>query len=105
MASDWFEELLDAPPAPAEAREDRPDVSASEIAAYMFCGRSWWLRRETGPPVEAQEALNDGERRHALAGQAVEQATRMVWRAVTLALVVAVMAAIAVVALLAAGGR
>jgi CRISPR/Cas system-associated exonuclease Cas4 (RecB family) len=105
VARDWLEDLLAAPPAPAEAREDRPDVSASEIAAYMFCGRSWWLRRETGPPVEAQEALNDGERRHALAGQAVEQATRVMWRVVTLALVGAVMAAIVAVALLATGGR
>ena len=27
-------------------RPDRPDVTASDVAAFAFCGRSWWLRRQ-----------------------------------------------------------
>ncbi len=68
---DWYEELLQAATRPAEPRADRPDVTASELAEFTFCGRAWWLRRETGPPAEASAALENGERRHALAGQAI----------------------------------
>lgn len=34
-----------------QPRADCPDLSASELADYCFCSRSWWLRRIQG--VEA----------------------------------------------------
>jgi len=31
---------------PASDRPDRPDITASDVGDYTFCGRSWWLRRQ-----------------------------------------------------------
>jgi hypothetical protein len=103
MTMDWYEELLQAPVPPAAPRADRPDVTASEVAEFTFCGRAWWLRRETGLPVEAAETLDDGARRHALAGQASEQsAHRVVFRALVGA---ALIAGIVVALFITGGGR
>jgi hypothetical protein len=70
---DWYQELLQTPAPPAEPRADRPDVTASDVAGYMFCGRAWWLRRWNGMPAEAAPALKDGEHRHALADRTAVQ--------------------------------
>jgi hypothetical protein len=104
--TDWLQELLETPPTPDAPRDDRPDVAASEVADYMFCGRAWWLRRETGPPAEASAALEDGTRRHALASQAiaVAETTGLFERTVQWAVVGAAIIAAFVVALL-LGGR
>jgi hypothetical protein len=64
---DWYQDLLQAPATPAAPRADRPNVTASEVASYMFCGRSWWLRSRSGPSPEAVPLLEDGQRRHAAA--------------------------------------
>lgn len=60
---------------PQGPRGDRPDISASELADYTFCARSWWLKRVHG--VEGMsEALSKGRSTHEAAGRLVAVAAR-----------------------------
>jgi hypothetical protein len=55
----------------ARCRIDRPDISASEVADYAFCARSWWLRRTRGVMPDS-EALRLGVVAHEAVGRRVE---------------------------------
>jgi hypothetical protein len=107
MAADWYHELLQTPPASPEFRTDRPDVAAYEVAQWMYCGRAWWLRNQGGPSAEASTAMEDGERRHAMAGHAVRiaKASGMLERMAVWAVVGAGVLAMMIVGLLLMGGR
>ena len=59
---------------------NRPHFSASEVGRYMYCARSWWLRRVIGCVPENQEALRKGVVRHHEHGHGVEVAQQqMIW--------------------------
>jgi len=91
---EWRE--LEARRADPVFRTDRPDVTASDVAAYAFCGRSWWLRR--------QEGFATGTRAHAQVGAAIGQhalLTRLVWVCVAYAAAIG----LACVGILAQAGR
>ncbi len=73
-------------------RPDRPTISASELADYVFCARSWWLKRVGGvKPVSA--SLHSGVVAHQAVGAKVETAVgaertvhRLTWLLFALAL-------------------
>jgi CRISPR/Cas system-associated exonuclease Cas4 (RecB family) len=69
---------------------DRRKVSASEVADYGFCARSWWLKQVKGVRVTS-EAAEAGERAHQAVGARLERAVwaeTLVWVLVLAALVV-----------------
>ncbi len=53
-----------------------PTINASEIGRYVFCARSWWLRRVLGYTPHNTEALERGTRSHEEHGRAVVTAQR-----------------------------
>jgi len=65
---------------PAPGREDRPDVTASDVGDYTFCGLSWWRDRQRA-----------GVGAHARAGMASsgDLVMRLVWICVAYAAVIA----------------
>ena len=46
-------------------------IRASEIGEYLYCARSWWLRRVVGLVPEGAAQRELGVRRHRQHGQAV----------------------------------
>lgn len=64
MGDRW---LLDNPAGP---REDRPDISASEIGDFTYCARSWWLKRVAGYEVQGPP-VSDGAEAHQKVGSLV----------------------------------
>lgn len=46
-------------------------IRASELGQYMYCSRSWWLRRVEGWEPLNQERLELGTRLHEQHGRAV----------------------------------
>lgn len=52
-------------------------LRASEVQAYTYCARSWWLQHELGLEPENQEALADGTTRHLYDGHRVVRSTRL----------------------------
>jgi hypothetical protein len=59
-----------------EAREDRPDITLSQIQDFQFCPRGWWLRRTRGLGGRGAEQ-RQGALRHAQAGAAVLRAVQL----------------------------
>jgi len=57
-------------------REDRPDITLSQIEDFQFCPRGWWLRRTRGVGSRGAEQ-RQGARRHARAGVAVRSAVQL----------------------------
>ena len=53
-------------------RSDAPDapVRASELAAYTYCHRAWWLGSAYGAAPDGAVARRRGERRHNRRAQA-----------------------------------
>ncbi len=51
-------------------------IRASEIAEYVYCRRSWWLRRVRGAVTANVAQLQAGTRHHEQHGQLVR---RSVW--------------------------
>ncbi len=51
-------------------------IRASEINEYLYCARSWWLRRVAQQEPAAQERLDTGTQLHAQHGKTV-QASRV----------------------------
>lgn len=52
---------------PAGPREDRPDISASEIGDFTYCARGWWLRRVAGQKAQGAQ-LQEGTMSHGSVG-------------------------------------
>jgi len=57
--------------------KDRSLVRASDIGAWVFCRRAWWLANVQNAPHENPAALSRGDEAHAAHGQAVSQAERL----------------------------
>lgn len=56
------------------ARRDRSLVRASDLAAWTYCRRAWWLAHVRGAPHERPEQLAQGQVHHQAHGQSVRQA-------------------------------
>ena len=54
--------------------KDRSLVRASDIGAWAFCNRAWWLAHVQHAEHENPAALSRGDEAHAAHGQAVTQA-------------------------------
>jgi CRISPR/Cas system-associated exonuclease Cas4 (RecB family) len=52
-------------------------LTASEIGAYLYCSRSWWLDKVGGFQPANVEQMELGEVVHEEHGQAVQRASRM----------------------------
>jgi hypothetical protein len=48
-------------------------IRASEIGDYLYCRRSWWLKRSRGIASQNVRELAEGERHHQKHGQLVQQ--------------------------------
>ncbi|HEX6385259.1 MAG TPA: hypothetical protein VF177_11360 [Anaerolineae bacterium] len=50
-------------------------IRASEISDYVYCRRSWWLKRVRGYTAENVRELAAGTRYHQQHGRMVQQST------------------------------
>ncbi len=57
--------------------KDRSLVRASDIGAWAFCQRAWWLAHVQHAEHENPAALSRGDDAHAVHGQTVTQAGRL----------------------------
>jgi hypothetical protein len=57
--------------------KDRSLVRASDIGAWAFCQRAWWLAHVQGVTPHNQAQLQQGKVAHAAHGQAVVLAVRL----------------------------
>ncbi|WP_420631277.1 hypothetical protein [Candidatus Leptofilum sp.] len=48
-------------------------IRASEIGNYLYCRRSWWLKRSRGVATQNVREIAQGERHHRQHGQRVQQ--------------------------------
>ena len=48
-------------------------IRASEIGDYLYCRRSWWLKRSRGVAAQNVRELERGEQYHQQHGQLVQQ--------------------------------
>lgn len=51
-------------------------IKASEISAYVYCGRAWWLERVRGYRSHNLRELEEGVRYHRQHGRLLE---RSIW--------------------------
>jgi hypothetical protein len=79
-----------------KGQEDAELVTASEIAAFVYCPEEWRLEHGLGLPVGNREAMEAGERHHAR--KAV--AERIAGGSITLGRFVAILAVLALLLLL-----
>jgi CRISPR/Cas system-associated exonuclease Cas4 (RecB family) len=56
---------------------DKPVIRASEIGAYVFCHRAWWLRRVKGLESANRAQMEAGISKHIQHGHAVQRADTM----------------------------
>lgn len=80
-----------------EARIDRPEITASEISAFSFCERGWWLERFWGVRSTAP-CVQEGRAAHAQVGQLIASTTLCEW-VVKVCVVVATLALLGAVVL------
>lgn len=73
---------------------DDPVIRASELGEYVYCARSWWLRRVQGVASRNTAALHSGQQAHDRHGAAVASAQTQR----RLALLVAALAALLLLA-------
>lgn len=57
--------------------KERSLVRASEIGAWGFCQRAWWLANVQGAPHRNPQRLKQGTATHLAHGQAVVRAQRL----------------------------
>ena len=57
--------------------KDRSYVRASDIGAWSFCNRAWWLARVQNAPHERPQQLDGGEQSHADHGRLMSRAQRL----------------------------
>ena len=54
--------------------KDRSYVRASDIGAWSFCNRAWWLAKVQKAPHERPQQLDWGDRSHAHHGRLTSRA-------------------------------
>ncbi len=60
----------------SKARAKKPVIRASEIGAYVYCRRAWWLKRAAGfEPAGKEEVFARGIAGHAGHGRLVRRAS------------------------------
>jgi hypothetical protein len=60
----------------SKARGKKPVIRASEIGAYVYCRRAWWLKRVAGfEPAGKAEAFSKGITAHATHGRLVRRSS------------------------------
>jgi hypothetical protein len=59
-------------------------IRASEIGEYVYCARSWWLRRAAGLEPEGSERRERGVLLHKRHGRAVAASGALLWAGVLL---------------------
>lgn len=57
--------------------KDRSTVRASDIGAWAFCNRAWWLARVQQVPHRNLEQIAHGNASHARHGQRVRRSARL----------------------------
>ena len=57
--------------------KDRSYVRASDIGAWSFCNRAWWLAQVQKAPHERPQQLDWGDRSHATHGRLTSRAQRL----------------------------
>ena len=57
--------------------KDRSYVRASDIGAWSFCQRAWWLAQVQKTPHERPQQLDWGDRSHATHGRLTSRAQRL----------------------------
>ena len=57
--------------------KDRSYVRASDIGAWSFCNRAWWLARVQNAPHERPQQLEWGDQSHADHGRLMSRAQRL----------------------------
>ena len=57
--------------------KDRSYVRASDIGAWSFCQRAWWLAQVQKAPHERPKQLDWGDRSHATHGRLTSRAQRL----------------------------
>lgn len=57
--------------------KDRSYVRASDIGAWSFCNRAWWLARVQNAPHERPQQLDWGDQSHADHGRLMSRAQRL----------------------------
>lgn len=58
----------------SKARAKKPVIRASEIGAYVYCRRAWWLKRAAGfEPAGKEEVFARGIAAHASHGRLVRR--------------------------------
>lgn len=57
--------------------KDRSYVRASDIGAWSFCNRAWWLARVQIAPHERPQQLDWGDQSHADHGRLMSRAQRL----------------------------
>jgi hypothetical protein len=57
---------------PVAARKDRPDIWASEVGDFVYCARSWWLKRVAGYTARGGQ-LGEGTAAHGHVGNLVAE--------------------------------
>lgn len=82
---------------------DQPVIRASELGEYVYCARSWWLKRAQGVQSHNVDALCSGTAAHDRHGRGVAtvQTQR---RLATILLAAAALLAVAAVLLALIGG-
>ena len=75
-------------------------IRASELQAYGYCARAWWLRYVLGLGPENQEALVTGTERHVEHGRQVLRSQGLRWAAIALLIIALLFTAVAVVSFL-----
>lgn len=68
-------------------KQRTPTIRAGEIGEYVYCARSWWLRRVIGLEPEHCERLERGTALHHRHGQAVAGSRLLLGAAIVLAVV------------------
>ena len=60
----------------SKVRAKKPIIRASEIGAYVYCRRAWWLKRVAGfEPVGKEEIFSKGVAAHASHGHMVRRSS------------------------------
>jgi hypothetical protein len=78
-------------------------IRASEIQAYGYCARAWWLRHIRGLEPENREALDAGTERHAGQGRQVLRSQGLRQAAIALLVIGLILAALAAIQFLRGG--
>jgi CRISPR/Cas system-associated exonuclease Cas4 (RecB family) len=54
-------------------------IRASEVGDYVYCARSWWLRRVAGEEPAGRERREAGTAMHAAHGRGVRMSSLALW--------------------------